>query len=333
MLAGAVALPLGLRAVNGMLPDAAATSSYLPTVETPRPREPFDETAAAALREAQPDYFVIGDSMAGARVDPRHLSARTGRDVAALFTPGTPVAYWYLQFKNLVVENDLTRARGAIFFFRDDQLTTQVEVTPGVLDRVARDLEPELDRILAAHRLGTFSEVHRLARSVYQFDRTRLWLEPRLTRAPAVVAAPPPMQPAGLLDALNTDVFALDRLRKFAAADLPAAQDAALDFDAQVDRSLLPAIVRLGQRSNIRVAFVRAQRRPSADGPPVQSEALRRYIERLNAYLTANGAYFHDDWGDPEQPLAVYADGDHLIRSAIIPYTDRFAEKHARFFQ
>ena len=31
VLAGAAALPLGLRAVNGLLPGAAVESSYLPT--------------------------------------------------------------------------------------------------------------------------------------------------------------------------------------------------------------------------------------------------------------------------------------------------------------
>ena len=53
----------------------------------------------------------------------------------------------------------------------------------------------------------------------------------------------------------------------------------------------------------------------------------------LQAYLAEHGAYFHDDWGDPDQPLAMYADGDHLVRDARIPYTDRFLEKHAPIFR
>src|SRR5687768_17707625 len=57
------------------------------------------------------------------------------------------------------------------------------EVNGPILDRVARDHEPELDRVFAAHRLGRFSDVHRAARAVYQFDLTRAWLEPRLIRA------------------------------------------------------------------------------------------------------------------------------------------------------
>lgn len=82
VIAGALLLPLGLRAINAALLGAEARSSYLPTLETPRPREAFD--AAAALREAQPEFLVIGDSMAGVRIDPRHLSRVTGRSVAGL---------------------------------------------------------------------------------------------------------------------------------------------------------------------------------------------------------------------------------------------------------
>ena len=328
VMAGAAALPLGLRAVNGMLPGAAG-SSYLPTLETPRPREPFDDAAALAIREAQPEYVVIGDSMAGIRIDPRHLSRVTGRSVAGLYTPGTPVAYWYLQLKNVVAENNLTHMRGAIVLFRDDQLTTQVAVNGPILDRVARDEEPELDRILAAHRLGPLSDVHRAARSVYQFDRTRVWLEPRLTRAPAFALG----KSADLLTAINSEVFALDKLRTFEAADLPQAQEAFLDFDEQVDRSLLPAMLDVAERAGFRLAFIRVQRRPRPDGPPDQSDALARYLEKLAAYLEQRGAYFHDDRGDPDQPLAIYSDGDHIRSDARLGYTERFGRKHARFFQ
>ena len=333
VIAGALLLPLGLRAINAVLPGAATRASYLPTIETPRPREPFDEDAATALREAQPEFVVIGDSMAGIRIDPRHLSRVTGRSVAGLYQQGSPVPYWYLQLKNMVVGNGLTKVRGAIFFFRDDQLTTQVQVNGPILDRVARDHEPELDRILAAHRLGAFSDVHRAARALYQFDLTRVWLEPKLTRAPAFALPAAAGPPGDLIDAINDDVFALDKLRKFDAADLPQAQDAFLDFNAQVHRSVLPEIIRVAATANIRLAFIRVQRRPLPDGPPEQTEALARYIADLRAYLAARGASFHDDRGDPHQPLSVYADGDHLQSSQRIPYTERFARAHAAFFQ
>ena len=329
VIAAAAVLPLGLRAVNAAIAGAAAHSSYLPTIETPRPREPFDEAAASALREAQPEFVVIGDSMAGVRIDPRHLSRVSGRSVAGLFQQGSPVAFWYLQLKNMVVGNGLTKVRGAVLFFRDDQLTTQVEVNGPILDRVARDHEPELDRVFASHRLGRFSDVHRAARALYQFDRTRVWLEPKLLRAPAVLAGQPPE----LVDAINNEVFALDKLRRFEAADLPQANEAFLDFDEQVGRSLLPLILDLAEQANIRLAFIRVQRRPAATGPPPQSEELTRYLDRLRAYVTARGAYYHDDYGDPNQPLAVYADGDHLRSDQRLTYSERFAKQHAAFLQ
>jgi hypothetical protein len=325
VIGGALLLPLGLRAVNAAIPGAAGHSTYLPTIETPRPRQPFDEEAAAALRAAQPEFVIIGDSMAGVRIDPRHLSRVSGRSVAGLYQQGSSVAFWYLQLKNMVVGNGLVKVRGAVLFFRDDQLTTQVEVSGAQLDRVAGDAEPELDRVFAAHRLGRFSDVHRVARAMYQFDLTRAWLEPRLLRAPA--------RSPELVNAVNTEIFALDKLRKFEAADLAPAEESFLDFDARVERSVLPLIMDLAERANIRLAFIRVQRRPLPSGPPLQSEALTQYLERLNAYVTARGAYYHDDYGDPNQPLAVYADGDHLRSDQRVPYTERFAQQHAAFLQ
>ena len=78
---------------------------------------------------------------------------------------------------------------------------------------------------------------------------------------------------------------------------------------------------------------MRVQRRPLLDGPPAESEALASYIEDLRAYVTARGASFHDDRGDTNQPLSIYADGDHLRFDQRIPYTERFAAPHASFFQ
>ena len=329
VLAGTFLVPLGLRVVNAALPGAEIRASYVPTYEAPRPREPFDAATAAALREAHPEFVVIGDSMAGVRVNPGHLSRTLGKSVAGLFQAGSPVAFWYLEFKNFVIDNDLRKVRGAIFFFRDDQLTTQVVTSPLLLDRVAKDDEPTLDRMFMAYRMGRTAEAHRLARAAYEHDRTRLWLEPRITRAPLAVMG----EPESLVNTINAEMFALDKLRRFEASDLPVSEESMLDFDAQVDRSLLPEIIRMGREHGIRLAFIRVQRRPTETGPPEQSEALTAYLKKLQLYLESNGAYYHDDRGDPAQPLAVYADGDHLKPEERIPYTERFAVLHARFFQ
>jgi hypothetical protein len=327
----AVTAPLGLRAVNRWLPATDEKPSFVPSFEGPRPRFAFDEPRARELRESKAQFVLIGDSMAGTRIQTGHLSRQVQRSVAGVFHPGSPVGYWFLAFKNFVVDNDLPSTRGVLVFFRDDQLTTQVVTNSAFLDNVARDHEPELDRVWSAYRLGRFADVHRFARSAYQFDRTRLWLEPRLTRAPA--AAVTTGEPAALIDKMNTEMFALDKLRNFDAADLAVSDESFLDFDANVGRSLLPEFISLAERGRIRLGFIRVQRRPLPNGPPPQSEALVRYLEKLQAYLEERGIYYGDDYGDPEQGLSIYADGDHIAARAMIPYTERFARKHASFFQ
>jgi hypothetical protein len=333
VILGVFVVPLGLRAVNAAVRQPGAAPSYIPSVESPRVRAPFDLEAVAALREAANDYILIGDSMAGTRIDPGHLSRLIGgHGAAGLFHPGSGPAYWYLTFKNFVVNAGL-KPRVVVFFFRDENLTdTLFRVYPSALDRVARNQEPVLDEILAARSQGSFYRLHGVVRRVYQYDRTRAWLEPVLTRAPVAWLAGRNDRQA-LLESINNEVFTLEALRPMAAADMAAASPEALDFDRNLPTSVLPEILRLSKRSGIRVAFVRVQRRPTEHGPPPQSRALQEYVRKLWGYLEANGAIYHDDWGDPEQPLSAYEDGDHVTRAFRRTYTEIFFRKNPEIFR
>jgi hypothetical protein len=335
VVAGTLVVPLGLRPLNALLPGTgAARPSYIPSVETPRDRKPFDDDAAARLRDSQNDYFVIGDSMAGTRIDPGHLSRLVGgHGAASLLHPGSGPAYWYLTFKNLVVGTGQRRAKAAIFFFRDAQMTdTLMRLYPGSLDRVAHDTKPELDRILAANTLGPFYRLHTAAQIAYRHDRTREWLTPRLADLPVPLVVGPEGRPY-LLAEFNKQIFTLENLRKMAAADIQEIPDDLLDFRARLPLSVLPEIVRLSKASGIRVAFVRVQRRPTASGPPPQSEKLARYVRDFEGWLRENGAYFRDERGDPDQPLSVYEDGDHIARAFRRRYTELFVEKNPGLFR
>ena len=333
VILGLFLVPLGLPAVNRVLRPPDAVPSYIPSIESPRVRGPFDSGAVATLREAANDYILIGDSMAGTRIDPRHLSRLIGgRGAAALFHPASGPAYWYLTFKNFVV-NARLRPRTVVFFFRDENLTdTLFRVYPSALDRVARQREPVLDELLAARSRGAFYRLHGAVRRVYQHDQTRAWLEPVLIRAPLAWSAGRSARHT-LLDTINNEVFALEALRPMVAADMAAASGEALDFDRNLPTSVLPEILRLSKLSGIRVAFVRVQRRPSTDGPPPQSPALQRYVRRLWEYLHSNGAIFHDDWGDPDQPLSAYEDGDHVKKEFRRTYTEIFFRKNPEIFR
>ena len=333
VLAGALAVPLGLRAVNAAVRPRDARPSFIPSIESPRVRQPFDQEAVDALREAANDYVLIGDSMAGTRIDPGHLSRLLGgRGAAALFHPGSGSAYWYLAFKNLVVTAGL-HPKAVIVFFRDENLTDPLfRVYPGSLDRVARSHEAALDHILAARSEGAFYRVHDAVRAIYQHDQTRAWLEARLAVAPVALAAGRRARKT-LLDDIDTRVFAVDALRPMTEADMGAGAGAALDFARALPTSVLPEFIRLSTSSGIRLAFVRVQRRPGPGGPPPQSLALQQYVRDLRRYLESNGAVLHDDWGDPELPLSVYEDGDHVRRDFRRPYTELFVRRNAEIFR
>ena len=333
VLLGVVLVPLGLRAVNVAVRPPGAAPSFIPSVESPRTRAPFDMEAVDALREAANDVILIGDSMAGTRINPGHLSRLMGgHGAAALFHPGSGPAYWYLTFKNFVVNAGL-HPRTVVFFFRDENLTdTLFRVYPTSLDRVARQQEPILDEILAACANGAYFRVHGAVRRLYQYDTTRAWLEPLILNAPVQWSAGRRARKK-LLERINNEEFALEALRPMAAADMAAAGGAALDFDRELPTSVLPEVLRLSKTSGIKVAFVRVQRRPSADGPPPQSPALQAYVRKLRAYLETNGALFYDDWGDPDQPLSIYEDGDHIAREYQRPFTELFYRKHPEIFR
>jgi hypothetical protein len=53
----------------------------------------------------------------------------------------------------------------------------------------------------------------------------------------------------------------------------------------------------------------------------------------LQAYIESNGGLFADDWGDPDQPLSIYSDGDHVSPGFRKRYTELFLRKHPAFFR
>jgi hypothetical protein len=85
----------------------------------------------------------------------------------------------------------------------------------------------------------------------------------------------------------------------------------------------------LAREHGLGVTFVRVQRRPRVEGPPAQSAALDRYVAALRAYVASRGASFHDFTGDPETPISVYGEGDHIAPQYLARHTELFARRLA----
>ena len=113
----------------------------------------FDTDRVPDLRRLNPGYVVIGDSMAGSRIDERRLGELSGRPVAPLLQPGSGSAFWYLALKNRVIASGI-KPRAVFIFFRDTNLTDVMfrldQTFRWSLDMVADEREADLNRVVAS---------------------------------------------------------------------------------------------------------------------------------------------------------------------------------------
>ncbi len=318
-------VPSSLRLMHGRSADATSRVPYLPVFPGHR-SQPFHAGRIPELQHMNPGAVVIGDSMAGTRIDERVLSQLSGVPVAPLLQAGSGPAFWYLALKNWVVASGI-KPRVVFIFFRDTNLTDVMfrldDQYRWSLDMVAGETEEELNDVVQSALDGPFYAVHQAVERVYHVDAARRAVEPIVSSAPARWVAGPAGQ-AGLLESANQR-FGLDRLRVMEAADMAA--DGGTDFAASVKHSVLPLMLREAQRGGFKLCLVRVQRRPLNGQPPAQSPALRKYVRDLREYVQAHGGILHDDTGDPAITLDMYEDGDHIARHARADYTRVFYER------
>jgi hypothetical protein len=334
LIALTLLVPLGLRRAN-VWHGLTVTPSYLPALEGPRARQPFEPTPIAELAGMNPAYVIIGDSMAGTRIDPKRLSELTGRPIAPLLQAGSGPAWWYLVLKNWVIAAGI-HPRVVFIFFRDTNLTNVMfrldDRYRWMIDSVAGEREDELNAAIAAATAGSWHRAQATVADIYGAERMREWAEPAITGWIGRVIVPGRRQRAELVTNMNGR-FSLEHLAPIDAADLQAAEDREADFERDVDRSVLPLMIRDARAAGLTLCFVRVQRRPAGGRPPHQSPALARYIQDLRGYVESHGALWRDDTGDPALTIDMYEDGDHLDRSARTRYTEVFFERLRPLFQ
>src|SRR5215471_9188342 len=325
--AGLLLIPLALRGAAAIHPIPNLQPSYLPSLEGPRERVPFDASRPAELARMQPAFVVIGDSMAGSRIDPAVFARTSGQSVAPLLYAGSGPAWWYLVLKNWVIASGI-HPKAVFVFFRDTNLTNvmfRIDATWS-LDTAALAREDELNALVARRRGNAFYQVRSAFDRAYAATEARRAVEPLVNEWPARALFPYRRQREAFMQGVN-DRFGLDHLRPMDAADMQATEDREADFGAFVDKSQLPLMLRDAQRAGLRLVLVRVQRRPIGGRPPDQSPALQRYIRELRSYVEGHGALLLDDTGDPAQTLELYEDGDHLSREGRRVYTEMFAER------
>lgn len=330
-----LAVPFVIRVAIARQAEAPAIPSYLPALEGPRTREPFNPEPIEELRRMNPGYVVIGDSMAGSRIDPRRLTELARQPIAPLLQAGSGPAYWYLLLKNWVIASGI-HPRVVFIFFRDTNLTNVMyrldDQYRWMLDVAALEREDGLNHAIAARTEGPWRRIEQGVERAYGADQARRLLEPALAGWVGRTVIPSRRQRTAFMTNMNAR-FGLDHLRPMDAADIAAAEDRDADFNRYVDRSVLPLMLRDAKAAGLRLCFVRVQRRPASGRPPYQSPALRRYTRDLRRYLELHGAIFRDDTGDAALTLDMYEDGDHLAASARRRYTEVLFERLRPLFE
>ena len=107
VIALTLAAPVAIRLVSGGTAAATSRLPYLPVFPGER-TIPFHAERLDQLRRMNPGAVVIGDSMAGTRIDEKLLGQLSGVPVAPLLQAASGPVFWYLALKNWVVASGIT---------------------------------------------------------------------------------------------------------------------------------------------------------------------------------------------------------------------------------
>jgi hypothetical protein len=329
---------LGIPAINRLSEGSDLNISYLPSFERRTVRKNFRPAVMDTLKRGNPEWVFIGDSMLGSRLDAAvldRLAHEGNRGSGYLVRAASGPAWWYLSFKNHLIASGI-RPRVTFFFFRDTNMTDtlfRLQNSLGdALDEVARDTEPELDRVVAARQRGGWWRVDRVLNRLYEVDVASAWLHPAI-RQWYVSRKYSDAEVRQRFEQRIEDSFN-QHLRRDVTADLAgesAMQQNRADFHRDLPVSVLPLIAALARDHQLKICFVRVQRRPEGNAPPSQPPALQRYMSDFRAWAESRNACFYDETGDPELTLDLYADGDHVGDAA--RYTQVFHHRLAPLFR
>ncbi|MBW8034999.1 MAG: hypothetical protein FVQ79_05020 [Planctomycetes bacterium] len=284
------------------------------------------------LVQSKPQIVLLGNSMLTEGIESGLLSSLTQTRTARFSRGGSSSAWWYLVLKNVIAKSSHKPSIIAIFF-RDEYLTRpDHRVTDKfklIVNDMANDEEPLLDRLAylesmnyPSYLLNKYSPLYQkrdgLKKSVDSFIKHKL------------TASVMGVEPGKVDDAIK-DVFDNNNLNRglmtknqFIVESNTNADD--FDFDKVIDKSFLPHMIKIADKKNIELVFVRVKKRRDLK-PDSEPARLKSYITDLKSYMEKNNVTMLDFTHDSRLKLGHYAGGDHLNRkTGIILFTKLFAQ-------
>ncbi len=274
------------------------------------------------LVRRQPQFVFIGNSMLWSRIDDDMLSDLLGGvPVYSIVNFGGLSAIHYLALKYLLIPSGI-HPRRVFIFFRGTTLVQPAMRTTGpyfetLIRRISPGPDPEFERLAHGRSASADSGLRALLDRIFSVQGNRKMVRDALGQAALFLAVPgldreQEQRRQGLLEQVN-DRFSLKNVG--AGMDRESMRSSAgdpLDFNGAVEHSFLPAIIRLAREHDLPLAFIRVQERPPDTGVVRDTPEMQRFMADLRAYLEKNNVALYDFTGDPELPLSMYGQGDHI---------------------
>ncbi|MBI5935099.1 MAG: hypothetical protein HY867_15470 [Chloroflexi bacterium] len=325
----------------------AALIAYLPRrYGTPWPEQPgpkFDNAIRSAhtrvIQERGVKVVLLGDSVLEQGVDEFALSAELNVPAHAIAVPGSTSAFWYLILKNVILQAEPHPATVALLF-RDTILTLpNYHVKGGYINELDQFATAREDVLQERAYLNFMNPLEKAALSYLPLYRKGQQFKERTDgRVRNLIPGVLFSCDADCVARADATVYHVENLRpEFVHEALAGDEDflftrAAMDFDALIEQSFLPEIIRVARENNVQLILVheRTQIFPSVEAEP---KALRIYKQKLAAYLEQNDIPLVDFSYDPRLPKSYFVDILHMNAEGKALFTQLLAEALRPFLQ
>ena len=320
--------------------------SLLPALLVPdvSKREPYiGAMLHRQLREVKPRFVFIGNSMLWSRIDDRLLSKLLGGvPVFSIVNFGGLSGIHYLALKYLLVPADVHPKKVFIFFrgttLLDPSFRTTGPYFETLIQRISPAPDPVFERLAHGKDVTEESWCQRRFKRIFRLQANRQYIRDQIGQlALALTRFHPGHREEQGEENLRKRInkrFSLknvgggmdqEALKKNRGLAIPA------DFTRSAQHSFLPPLFQLARQHGFQLVFVRVQERPETDTDAHDSEEMKAYIARLKEYLEEHGAVLYDFTGDPQIPLSMYGQGDHIADPA--EYTPIFYNRMRELLQ
>lgn len=341
-------LPITLknRTVSVLLTVAVALAPalFLPvTIQ----REPYiGKMIHQELQKIKPDFVFIGNSMLLSRINDSHLEQLLGgKKVYSIVNFGGLSAIHYLSFKYLFLPANITPKKVFIFFRSNQFIRPKMRTTDQLALKTIQRLTPAPDtvfeQIVHGRSRSIIDIVYDNLISIFPVAATQEKIRSKLSNLALFMASIWHLDDGHIAKKQQSILTQANKRFSFTSGSLRADIDTeskqknsdknSYDFKNRVADSFLPHILQLARNKNISLVFIRVQDRPAENGAIPDPPELQAYMRDLKTYLTEHNALLYDFTGDPELPLSVYHDGDHIKDQK--KYTELFFRRVGDFLK